>query len=361
MNEITAILQDGVMGKLPSEDEWRKLIKWELADQQRAAAFDICQENVLQQIQQRLHLLQSLHEFKVKLPLPFANQSTADLISPLWKIWLPLALQLADTRQKMHRPFIQGLLGGQGTGKTTLSAILQVILEQHSYKAFCLSLDDLYKTYQERCYLRQQDPRLIWRGPPGTHDINMGMAVLQQVRSQQPVTVPRFDKAAWNGEGDRTASEVVTDIDVLLFEGWFVGVRPIEPHAFTTAPPPITTEAEKTFARDMNVKLQDYCQLWEMLDRLILLYPTDYHLSQQWRRQAEQQMKATGKSGMSDQRVNQFVEYFWQALHPELFIPPLLKQQEAVDLIIEVQPDHSFGAVYKPGNHHKKLQRHSCS
>lgn len=348
MDEILQILQDGVIGKLPSDDGWQKLIEWELADQQRAAAFKISPKTVLEQLDQRLHQLQSLRKFKEKLPLPFANQPTADLILPLWRIWLPLALHLADIKKALRRPLIQGILGGQGTGKTTLAAILKVILEQLNCKTLCLSLDDLYKTYEERCSLRKQDPRLIWRGPPGTHDVDMGVAVLEQLRSQQPVAVPRFDKSACGGEGDRTDSESVTDVDVVLFEGWFVGVRPINPDAFNLAPPPIATEAEQTFARDMNVNLQQYCKLWEMLDRLIVLYPSDYRLSQQWRRQAEQQMRATGKSGMSNQKVNQFVEYFWKALHPELFIQPLLKQAEWVDLVIEVQPDHSLGAVYQP-------------
>jgi D-glycerate 3-kinase len=176
----------------------------------------------------------------------------------------------------------------------------------------------------------------------------MGMAILEQLRCQRSVAVPRFDKSAWSGEGDRTTCELVTAIDIVLFEGWFVGVRPINPNVFSLAPPPITSEAERVFARDMNVNLQEYCKLWEMLDRLILLYPCDYRLSQQWRRQAEQQMRAKG-DGMSDQQIEQFVEYFWKALHPELFIQPLLKQAEWVDLVIEVQPDHSFGAVYKPG------------
>jgi D-glycerate 3-kinase len=81
----------------------------------------------------------------------------------------------------------------------------------------------------------------------------------------------------------------------------------------------------------------------------MILYPTDYRLSQQWRRQAEQEMIATGKSGMTDAQVNEFVEYFWKALHPELFITPLTKNPNLVDLVIEINPDRTPGAVYRPG------------
>ena len=266
-------------------------------------------------------------------------------------LWLPLAQQVAEYRQRLERPLIQGIVGGQGTGKSTLASILRLILKELGYNVVCISLDDLYKTYSDRLELRKQDPRLIWRGPPGTHDIELGLNVLDRLRQpsqQAAMEVPRFDKSAWGGAGDRTRSEVVEGVDIVLFEGWFVGVRPIDPSAFDRAPPPILTEGDRAFARDMNARLQDYLPLWERLDRLILLYPVDYRLSVQWRCQAERQMMAAGKSGMSDAEIEQFVNYFWKALHPELFIKPLTGKPEWVDMVIEIDRDRSVGAVYQP-------------
>lgn len=193
----------------------------------------------------------------------------------------------------------------------------------------------------------------MWRGPPGTHDIQLGLTVLDQLRKPNsllvPIQIPRFDKSACGGAGDRRAPEIMEGADIILFEGWFVGVRPINPVAFDAAPPPILTPADREFARDMNAQLKDYLPLWERLDRLILLYPTDYRRSLEWRRQAEQQMIAAGSSGMTDKEVEQFVEYFWRSLHPDLFIKPLAIHPSWVDLVIEIQPDHSAGALYRPG------------
>jgi D-glycerate 3-kinase len=270
----------------------------------------------------------------------------------LWKLWIPLAIQLSSIQQKLGRPFIQGILGGQGTGKTTLCRVLSLILQHLGYRTLSLSLDDLYKTYEERQHLQKLDSRLIWRGPPGTHDLELGKQVLDQLRTPNlghPILVPRFDKSAWGGVGDRTAPEIVENADIVLFEGWFVGVRPIDPTVFDSAtPPPIETDADRSFARDLNQRLQEYLPLWELLDRLIVLYPTDYHLSQQWRLQAEQQMIATGKSGMSASQIEHFVKYFWRSLHPELFITGLTRNPNLVDLVIEINPDHSLAAVYQP-------------
>jgi D-glycerate 3-kinase len=97
----------------------------------------------------------------------------------------------------------------------------------------------------------------------------------------------------------------------------------------------------------MNAQLKNYLPLWERLNSLIVLYPTDYRYSLVWRKQAEKQMIATGKSGMSELEIEAFVNYFWRSLHPELFINPLLKSS-SVDLVIEVNFDHSFGEVRSP-------------
>ncbi|MCC5621481.1 glycerate kinase [Nostoc sp. CHAB 5715] len=318
-----------------------------LADGLRAKAFGITPENVDEVIEKRSHLLKSVFPAFSQFCQSTFQIEPKEMLQVLWDLWLPLGIKLASQRQQLERPLIQGILGGQGTGKTTMSKVLSLILDQLGYRTVSLSLDDLYKTYSDRLVLTQQDPRLIWRGPPGTHDVDLGLNVLDQIRqSQNPVMVPRFDKSAFGGAGDRTTSEMVTGVDIVLFEGWFVGVRPIDPDVFETAPPPILTDEDRAFARDMNLRLHDYLPLWERLDSLIVLYPTDYRCSLEWRKQAEQQMIAAGKSGMSNAEIEQFVNYFWRSLHPELFIKPLVKDATLVDMVIEIHADHSFGEVY---------------
>ncbi|WP_414544404.1 glycerate kinase [Nostoc sp. CCY0012] len=318
-----------------------------LADTSVAQAFGITPTNVDEMIQKRSHLLKSvLPNFYQFCQIKFSVPPEA-MLGILWDLWLPLGMKIASQRQELGRPLIQGILGGQGTGKTTMCQVLGLILQELGYCTLSLSLDDLYKTYSDRLALTQQDPRLIWRGPPGTHDIDIGLQVLDQIRQcQSPVSVPRFDKSAYNGAGDRTTPEIVQDVDIVLFEGWFVGVQPITPDVFDHAPPPIVTEEDQAFARDLNEQLKNYLPLWERLDSLMVLYPIDYRCSLEWRQQAEQQMIAAGKPGMSNSQIHDFVNYFWRSLHPELFITPLVKSPSAVDLVIEIHPDHSIGAIY---------------
>jgi D-glycerate 3-kinase len=280
----------------------------------------------------------------------FQQQGWQDCpIELLRQFWMPLAQQIIEWRQQ--KTLILGILGGQGTGKTTLAAILSQILAEMELQVCRLSIDDLYKTYADRLQLQQVDPRYRWRGPPGTHDVALGLSVLQQLRQvspQHPVAVPCFDKSLHHGAGDRIAPERVMAADVVLFEGWFVGVRPIDPALFDQASFPIVSESDRAFARDINRTLERYLPLWEELDRLIVLNPADYRLTLEWRKEAEQMMKATGKPGMSDTEVEEFVHYFWRSLHPDLFIPPLLSQPEWVDWVIELDENRLPASIYCP-------------
>ena len=348
IGQILQILREG---KSLGKKELETLANQELMDPKRANVFNITWANVGEAIMERSLLFQSIITEYDKFPLR-DNHS----LETLWKLWLPLGIKLANKCQDFSGPLVQGILGGQGTGKTTLAKILVLILDKLGYKTISISIDDIYKTYAERQLLQKQDYRLIWRGPPGTHDVSLGMEILDRLRQSENqnsdglIAIPRFNKSLFNGAGDRVEPEMVSKVDIVLFEGWFVGVRPVEDKIFDVARlPPIITEADQKFARDMNNNLMEYLPLWERLDGLIVLYPTDYRFSKQWRKQAEQQMIASGKLGMTDDEVERFVDYFWLALHPELFIKPLIQNQEFVDLVIEINSDHSLGNIYLLG------------
>jgi D-glycerate 3-kinase len=274
------------------------------------------------------------------------------IATQLWRLWLPFTQELIALHQRLKRPIVQGILGGQGTGKSTLTAILGEILKQEGYRSVGFSLDDLYKSFIERQQLQRRDPRLRWRGPPGTHDVEIGVELLDKLRQSQrhrPVLVPRFDKAACGGSGDKAAPEMVDAVEIVIFEGWFVGVRPVADVVFEgELPPPIVTERDRAFARDMNQELLIYIPLWQRLDRLMILKPVDYQLSKSWRIEAEQKMRKQGRGGMSDAEVSEFVDYFWQALHPELFITPLTRNPQLTDWVVEINANHQVGRIYKP-------------
>lgn len=269
-------------------------------------------------------------------------------------IWSQLAQDIANWHSIPNfpndkiRPLIVGILGGQGTGKSTLANLLaQILKDKFGLNAVCLSLDDLYLPYADRLQLQAQDSRMVWRGPPGTHEIYLGLELLQQIRAQRfPAFIPQFDKSLQNGAGDRTTPLEIQAADIVLFEGWFIGCRPVSPFQIDQAPPSVV--ADRDFAEDMNCALHEYQVLWAEIDRLIVLNPTDYRLSIQWRQEAEAKLRSPQNPGMSDAEIVEFVEYFWKSLHPELYILPLLNEPQWVDRVIDIAADRAPIQIYIP-------------
>ena len=87
---------------------------------------------------------------------------------------IPICFWIANKADN-KKPYFVGLAGGQGTGKTTISSIIKIILEKYfKLKVFKISIDDFYKTRKERIALSKKvHPMLLTRGVPGTHDISM--------------------------------------------------------------------------------------------------------------------------------------------------------------------------------------------
>ena len=351
-SQLVPIIKGWGEGREPTPAELELLLKLEFVHPERATAFRIEQKNGLAEIERRSRLFKSVYPQLLQACDNLALGKLESIIPTIWHFWLPLAIQLAAKRKQKGRTFIQGILGGQGIGKTTLAAIINLLLESLDYTSICISLDDLYQTYEERKKLQESDPRLIWRGPPGTHDVELGVKLLDRLLTREDseiISLPRFDKSACNGAGDRSKPQQINKkIDIVLFEGWFVGVRPIDEKVFDTAPPPIITAEDKLLARDSNKRLQAYLPLWQRLDSLIVLWTVDYRISQSWRMEAERKAIVSGKSGMRDGEIEQFVEYFWRSLHPELFIKPLISNSSLVDLVVEIKGDRTVEKIYRP-------------
>jgi D-glycerate 3-kinase len=346
--QILTILSTWLQGRSTSSDDIDILLQFELNNPKKAAAFGIDAVGGREEIQRRFQLFLEVYP-AVEIHCR-TLQITLDetILLTLWNLWLPLAMRMARERNKLGHTLIFGILGGQGTGKTTLTSILSIIFAHLGKSSIAISLDDLYKTYLDRQQLQQEDPRLKWRGPPPTHEVELGIKMLDELRENdrsEPIYIPRFDKSAYNGQGDRSSDkELINPVDIVLFEGWFVGVEPVPESAFLQPPPPIVTPADIALAKDTNNRLKKYLSLWQRLDKLMIFYPADYRYSKEWRKEAEHKTIAAGKAGMNDREIDEFVDYFWIALHPELFIKPLLTSPR-VDLVVEINKDRSIGFI----------------
>ena len=111
---------------------------------------------------------------------------------------IPLCFWVSKKADK-KKPYFVGLAGGQGTGKTTISSLIKIILTKYfELKVFRISIDDFYKTRKERINLSKRvHPMLLTRGVPGTHDINMMLNFFRKSRIKKfkRLKLPTFNNA----------------------------------------------------------------------------------------------------------------------------------------------------------------------
>ena len=141
---------------------------------------------------------------------------------------IPISFWIAN-RAKKSKPYLIGLSGGQGTGKTTISSILKIILTKYfRLNVFKISIDDLYKTRKDRISLSKKiHPLLKTRGVPGTHDVNFMFDFLKKIKKKRfkHHRIPKFNKAIDDRLKRKSWYLIKRVPDVIIFEGWCVGAR----------------------------------------------------------------------------------------------------------------------------------------
>lgn len=137
-------------------------------------------------------------------------------------------------------PFFLGISGPQGSGKTSLVTTLAANLRAspYNFNVVVFSIDDIYLTHADQIALRKlyPDNKLVQhRGEPGTHDIKLGTQIFKSLKDQKETKIPAYDKSIFNGQGDRVNEidweKVNGPYDIVIFEGWCVGFRPLSNEA----------------------------------------------------------------------------------------------------------------------------------
>ena len=142
---------------------------------------------------------------------------------------IPISFWISNKTDK-KKTLIIGLAGGQGSGKTTISSILSLILKKYfKLNVFKISIDDFYKTRNARKLLsKKKHPLLITRGVPGTHDVDLMLSVFKKVKAKnfKSFRVPKFNKAIDDRCSKSLWYKLKLKPDVMIFEGWCVGAKP---------------------------------------------------------------------------------------------------------------------------------------
>ena len=263
---------------------------------------------------------------------------------------LPRLRKQKETKQS---PFVLGLTGLQGSGKSTWAATLKSILEQsHQLKVVNISLDDLYEPHASLVRIRRSsdNPLLRTRGQPGTHDEQLAAELLASLHAGKAARLPSFDKSKFNGEGDRVPKEEwqyipsTPLIDVIIFEGWCIGFRALDPDcvrhiweqakAKAHAARPQQRYSTETLA---TLELQHICEINrnlrvyndtfmgpETFDVLVHIDTDDLTNVYRWRIEQEHATRRAKGQGLSDDAVIDFVRGYMPSY--ELYLDQLRRQ-----------------------------------
>lgn len=216
----------------------------------------------------------------------------------------PLAARIATEARAAGRCWVVGVCGTQASGKSTLCAVVARLLEEAGLAAAVLSIDDLYLTHEARQALaRDIHPLLATRGVPGTHDVELGLQLLDALARSGEVRLPRFDKARDTRRPQAEWDRFAGPADVVLFEGWCVGARPQAEAALAAPVNDLEREEdpEGLWRRYANARLAGpYQALFGRLDRLVLLQAPGFETVLGWRREQEAKLRRRLASGGED-------------------------------------------------------------
>ncbi|KAF7956821.1 hypothetical protein EAE96_004147 [Botrytis aclada] len=250
---------------------------------------------------------------------------------------LPFILHYLTLHQKTHptRPFIIGLNGIQGAGKTTLvNTLYEILTREHGLETLVLSIDDLYLTRadQEKLARENGGNKLVqFRGEPGTHDISLARTLFTSLLQSPPTrtAIPSYDKSLHSGLGDRSPTpRIVNDpsqkqspIQIILFEGWCVGFRSLPPPSITLLHKNSFSLSSPTTLRDhplssllfINRKLKDYDILTDTFDVFIHIDALDTQYVYAWRQEQEAALRREKGTGMTEEQVKIFVDGYYPA------------------------------------------------
>ncbi len=222
----------------------------------------------------------------------------------------PVELVLKAVRewlvQSSSRPWVVAISGAQGIGKTTLGARLVETLKEEGVHSVSLSIDDFYLNRIDQIELASShasEPLLQQRGYPGTHDIALGKNILKALKARKQVSLPVYDKSAYEGQGDRVPESefktLDTAVDLVLLDGWMVGFQ--------------KQESVDPALRVINERLEQYQEWWDLIDAWVFLEPESVDFVVDWRIEAEEKMKASGKAGMSRDQIREYILKFLPA------------------------------------------------
>ena len=272
-----------------------------------------------------------------------------DKLGQLRNFYLPICENVNSEYVKSKKTKIIGLSGGQGTGKSTISQILKIILKEgFNLETVIFSIDDFYKTRKERKIMAKKiSPLFLTRGVPGTHDPKMLFNCIKNLKKNRfkKVTVPKFDKSKDDRIPKSKWLAVKKKPNIVIFEGWCVGVTSQKEKDLVI---PINKlekqkDEKRIWRQTVNKELKNkYKKIFNLIDKLIFLKVPSFKYVYKWRLLQEKKLrtKSRGNKTMSNEQVKNFIMYYERLTKNMLKILP-----KKANTVISIDESHRLKSI----------------
>ena len=237
----------------------------------------------------------------------------------IWGLALPILSQALQLKNNFSERKIIGISALPGTGKTTLGKWLEEISLRLKFKIAVISIDDFYLPSNEMKLAINNNPWNVSRGFPGSHSVELMYEKLIEWKQQGNLNVPVFDKSLRNGLGDRAYWRSDTP-DLLIVEGWFLGVRPlsydIEEIENTNS---TLNKQELKYRMKIQKNLEEYKFVWKLIDKIWHLKPLEFNYMNLWKSNQEKEMLLNKGSALKDLKLTNFLRMLNVSIPHESF------------------------------------------
>ena len=272
-----------------------------------------------------------------------------DKIGQLNNFYLPIGKMINKNFLINKKTKIIGLTGGQGTGKSTISNILKIILQEgFNLNTVIFSIDDFYKTLKERKIMSKKiSPLFLTRGVPGTHDTKILFNCIKELKKSKfkKILIPKFNKAIDDRISKSRWLKVNKKPNIVIFEGWCVGVEPQKKRDLIV---PVNIlekdkDKKKIWRNKVNHELKsNYKRIFNLIDKIIFLKVPSFKHVYKWRLLQEKKLRITSKGNktMSDNQVKNFIMFY------ERLTKHMLKNlSHKADVVIKIDTKHKLKSI----------------
>ena len=237
----------------------------------------------------------------------------------LWGVVLPLLYDVYNLKRSKKKRKVIGLSALPGTGKTTLGLLIEKLSLKMNIKVSVVSMDDFYLPFSEMNFAIKDNPWNVSRGFPGSHSTYLIEDRILEWKNTGIFNYPVFDKSLRNGLGDRSSWEIKFP-DVLILEGWFLGVNQISSEEISKEKvKPCLYSHEVEYRLKIQKNLNEYFKVWQLIEKIWQIKPKEFSYMDDWKSDQENEMLKLKGNALVDENLKNFLRMLNCSIPQESF------------------------------------------